>query len=353
MNNKSFLFKPFWYHILFWIIFVMFPFVMRPANDNASPEELQRHYRWGAYFVSFAITNIPLFYCNTEILIKKILVKHGVLWYLLLVAATIPLMFWVQDTLLHSIVFSEEAMKGLPRGGARRGPVVGTSFQLLFVLVLGLLYHFITADFDEKEQRKEAERERLKSELSFLRSQISPHFMFNVLNSIVSLSRRKPDMVEPVVIRLSELMRYMIYETKDAKVSLEKEATYLESYIDLQRLRFGNDIEINYQSNIQRLTQAIEPMLLIPFVENAFKHGVGMVSHPSIDIELTQKEDFLDFIVKNKISPQAEQEQKDHSSGIGLSNVRRRLELLHPEHFRLDIHNTDTEFTVHLNIHFA
>ena len=201
----------------------------------------------------------------------------------------------------------------------------------------------------EQEAKKEEENERLKSELSFLRSQISPHFMFNVLNSIVSLSRRKPESVEPVVIKLSELMRYMIYETSDSKVAISKEANYLESYIELQRLRFGNDIDIEFKSEISGTSGNIEPILLIPFVENAFKHGVGMIEKPSISIQLFDNPTFLHFVVKNKTSNQAA-EKKDESSGIGLTNVRRRLELLYPENHELNITESANTYHVELKI---
>jgi LytS/YehU family sensor histidine kinase len=173
--------------------------------------------------------------------------------------------------------------------------------------------------------------------------------MFNVLNSIVSLSRRKPESVEPVVIKLSELMRYMIYETTDSKVAISKEANYLNSYIELQRIRFGNDIDIDFKSEILSVSSTIEPMLLIPFVENAFKHGVGMVENPSIHIQLIDNPKYLHFVVKNKISNQPT-EKKDESSGIGLTNVKRRLELLYPDQHELKISDKDHMYIVELMI---
>lgn len=222
-------------------------------------------------------------------------------------------------------------------------------FQILFILAIGYIYQNVVDNLKEKELQKESENETLKSELSFLRSQISPHFMFNVLNSVVSLSRRKPEMVEPVVIKLSELMRYMLYETNDSSVPLEREALYLESYIDLQKIRFGNDISISYVQDVHKKGMHIEPMLLIPFVENAFKHGVGLVENPSIEINLSSNEKGLFFSVKNKVSPSSRLEKKDDSSGIGLTNVKRRLELLHPNH-QLKIRETEKEYIVELSI---
>lgn len=222
-------------------------------------------------------------------------------------------------------------------------------FQLLFYAAIGTSYRLISDRMKEDEQVKEQENERLKSELSFLRSQISPHFMFNVLNSVVSLSRRKPEMVEPVVVKLSELMRYMIYETNDSIVPISKELVYLESYIDLQKIRFGDDIQIDFKHELGPKSSHIEPMLLIPFVENAFKHGVGFIENPTIDIELKDSTSELFFSVANKKGT-AMNETKDESSGIGLTNVKRRLELLYPTNHQLEVNDTGSDFIITLTI---
>jgi LytS/YehU family sensor histidine kinase len=301
------------------------------------------------FFVVFGLFNIPLFYFNTEFLLRKILKNRGVFIYIVMLVISLSLMLWFHEE-LFKLFFPEMANSGGPRGnGFRRGTSLRIIFQLLFIVAIGISYRFLSDNMTDQEVKKEEENERLKSELSFLRSQISPHFMFNVLNSIVSLSRRKPEMVEPVVIKLSELMRYMIYETIDSKVSIDKEFSYLESYIELQRLRFGNDIKIDFKHQLSSTPSSIEPMLLIPFVENAFKHGVGMVENPSIEIELNDDKKALFFSVVNKVSKQ-NSEIKDESSGIGLANVRRRLELLYPDQHELNIHEKEDSYLVELTI---
>jgi len=196
----------------------------------------------------------------------------------------------------------------------------------------------------------ERERENLKTELSLLRSQVSPHFMFNVLNNIVSLSRKQPDQVEPSLIKLSSLMRYMLYEADETKVPLEKEIEYLQSYIDLQKQRFGKKLTVNTCFNQVENQYLIEPMLLIPFVENAFKHGTGLITQPQIDIELKAKGKDLQFTVKNKYNDGTE-EIKDKTSGIGLTNVQRRLDLLYDRQHSLLISKKEDWFIVSLQIH--
>ncbi|MFY9159211.1 sensor histidine kinase [Aquirufa ecclesiirivi] len=347
MPNKIFRFKPILLHVIFWACFLALPYWMRPSPNTTDPQALQRYNSWTFFFIAFAFSNIPFFYLNTEILIPKILKKKGIILYLVLLSIAIPGMIWVYYELQELIIISEH-VKG--RGnGFRRGPFMGTIFQLLFIVAIGVSYRFLSDNLKEKEIQKEEENERLKSELSFLRSQISPHFMFNVLNSIVSLSRRKPEMVESVVVKLSELMRYMIYETTDAKVAISKEMVYLENYIELQKIRFGNDIEITFNHKLADTPNSIEPMLLIPFVENAFKHGVGMVLNPFIEITLLDDREKLYFGVRNKVSSQ-KSEKKDDSSGIGLTNVKRRLELLYPNEHQLKITEEGEFYQIELEI---
>jgi two-component system LytT family sensor kinase len=341
--------RPILLHVFFWTCFLALPLLLGPNSASNNSREIERHFQWNMFFVVFGLFNIPLFYFNTEFLLIKVLKKRGILIYILFLLAALILMLWFHEELFKWFFPEMTNRMGSRGNGFRRGTSLRIVFQLLFIVAIGISYRFLSDNMKDQEVKKEEENERLKSELSFLRSQISPHFMFNVLNSIVSLSRRKPEMVEPVVIKLSELMRYMIYETNDSKVSIDKEFNYLESYIELQRLRFGNDIKIDFKHQLNSIPSSIEPMLLIPFVENAFKHGVGMVENPSIEIELTDDRKALFFSVSNKVSKQ-NSEKKDENSGIGLANVRRRLELLYPDKHELTIHEKADSYHIELKI---
>ena len=148
-------------------------------------------------------------------------------------------------------------------------------------------------------------------------------------------------------------MRYMLYNKEDEQVPLDKEVNYLKNYIDLQKVRFDEDVIISFRQEGQMADQYIESMLLIPFVENAFKHGVGLIDQPEINISLKTDKDHLLFEVKNKINTKLN-EEKDPSSGIGIRNVRRRLELLYPEHHQLDITEREGEwFVVRLEVQLS
>jgi sensor histidine kinase YesM len=208
---------------------------------------------------------------------------------------------------------------------------------------MSTLYGFVIFMTGQSKKNQEEQAERLKSELSFLRSQISPHFIFNVLNSIVYLIRTKSKEAESVTLELSNLIRYMLYES-------EKEIGYLENYVKLQNVRFGEDVKIDLKLEGNPGSMMIEPMLLIPFVENAFKHGVGFVKDPKIEIVIKAKEgEKFEFSVKNLMSNERS-ETKDPNSGIGIKNVSRRIDLLYPEAHKLLMKQENGFFEVYLEL---
>ncbi len=325
------------FHICLWGIWLYLPLA------NTSDEEMYNR----AVFMIFliALTHIPFFIINTQWLIPEILDKKGTTAYFwLLIFFILIFATW------HSFV--GEWVKSY-QGVVDKHPrnVLWSFIPIVFVAAISTGYGLFNYVVKEERLKQEKQQERLQSELSFLRSQISPHFIFNILNSIVYLIRSKSELAEPVTIKLSELMRYMLYESENAQIPLEKELSYLKNYIELQKVRFEEDVEINLNTEGEATTQIIEPMLMIPFVENAFKHGVGMVLNPIIDISLKTTEKELFFTVKNKIAPET-REEKDGSSGIGLKNVNRRLELLYPNAHHLEIQNSDGWFIVNLHLTF-
>jgi LytS/YehU family sensor histidine kinase len=199
---------------------------------------------------------------------------------------------------------------------------------------------------NEKKQ-SQTEKEKLNSELSFLKSQVSPHFLFNTLNNIYTLARINSKDTAPAIMKLSEILRYMIYESEDEKVWLSKEIEYLRGYVELQKLRIHDGITINFKVESDNEKKLIAPMLLVPFVENAFKHGISYLNSSFIDIEVKTWENFISIKVINSVNTNTD---KDSSSGIGLQNVRRRLELLYPKKYRLEIRQSENEFYVDLRI---
>lgn len=328
-------------HAVCWIVLFSLPFLLRTSykNQHNASQPVDAAFLY-FYFISSAVW-IILFYVNAYLLLPFLLRnKKNVQFFLLhvLALAIVYCFHW-----LYFVLF-------LPHQ-----PFKAVNFFIynispyLFILASSTAYFMLLERQHTLKLNQERETENLKSELLFLRSQVSPHFMFNVLNNMVALARKKSDLLEPSLIKLSLLMRYMLYETDEQKVPLEKEIDYIQSYIDLQQQRFGKNVKVCTAFNNMGNGNEIEPMLLIPFVENAFKHGTGIIENAQINIELKEDGGILQFVVSNRYND-VSNESKDKNSGIGLNNVQRRLNLLYGKNHALLINKKDGWFTVSLQI---
>ena len=298
-----------------------------------------------------SLLQLMLFYGTAYWLMPTFYLKKKYWWFVLGVLGLL---------LLRSLVLSTVP---LPVPPGRPIPVLprpmGFGFSRIFLIfpgfatiALGMGFRFIVEHRKVEQQQKERETETLRSELRFLRSQISPHFLFNVLNSLTSLARKKSDLLEPSLIKLSELMRYTLYETEQDLIPLENEIDYIESYIQLQQLRFDEHMQLNIQIDRSGMGQfQIAPMLLIPLIENAFKYGSQVVTTPEITLQLyLQPEKRLILQVTNTCSATNRPFDSDASTGLGLANLRRRLALLYPERTRLVTLKSGVEFEAKLEI---
>jgi Putative regulator of cell autolysis len=330
-------------HAAAWVFLFSLPYLLRPSL-NAHPKPSQNNNGNSYFSWIMNVTWVGLFYLNAFFLIPRLIYKKK---YWLYTLSTILIFTWlIAQTWILFQFFMNPADYNI------RMHILFSFFVFLFILASSTAYQMINDRIKTERITKEKETENLKTELSFLRSQVSPHFMFNVLNNMVALARKQSEELEPSLIKLSSLLRYMLYETDEDKVDLEREIDYLQSYIDLQRQRFGKKVVVNVLFQKDELNYSIEPMLLIPFVENAFKHGTGMIENAQIDIDLSVKNGLLQFCVRNKFNDTAT-EVKDKTSGIGLNNVQRRLNLLYKDHHNVLINKKDGWFSVslQLNLH--
>ena len=243
------------------------------------------------------------------------------------------------------------------------GPEVIHEITLNYVIdmMIGELYviAFVTAIkttsdwINEHKRLTDLEKLQLETELLFLRIQVSPHFFFNTLNNIYSLALEKSDKTPILILKLSELMHYLLYETKKKRQSLEKEILCIENYLELEKIRYGQLLNLNMEIKGDIYDAKIAPMILISFIENAFKHGAKKnIGEIKIDISFEVKEEFLYFRISNPapILPEV-QGKKDKKGGIGLKNVRKRLLLGYKkEDFDLNISNHNKLFIVNLKI---
>jgi LytS/YehU family sensor histidine kinase len=213
--------------------------------------------------------------------------------------------------------------------------------QFLLVLIFSLMLRISL-------RWKQAEKEKLSVELSYLKAQINPHFLFNTLNSIYSLAIEKSDYAPTAIVKLSEMMRYVTTEADKNFVSLEKELRYISSYIELQKIRFGETIRFSFSQSGKIKDQKIAPLILISFVENAFKHGVNPEEDSEIDVNISVTEDTLHLIVYNKKVTVRLQEEVRTEMGIG--NTRNRLQMLYPLKHELVITDAKDSYSVSLTI---
>lgn len=191
--------------------------------------------------------------------------------------------------------------------------------------------------------------EKQAAELNYLRSQTNPHFLFNTLNNIYSLARDKSDLAPQSILKLSKILRFMLYEAGGEYIAIEQELKIMDDYIALEKLRYDDTLRINFNHNVEDMKQAIPPLLLIPLVENAFKHGVSETrGNPFVDIHLTVNNRQLKFVVKNSTETPGEETVKEN---IGLSNLRRQLELLYKDYdITLDHGKADFSATLRINL---
>ena len=331
-------------HAAVWAIALSLPYLLDSHrgvhhHDNDGNER--------AFFYLNFITNllwIGPFYLNAYVLTPRLFYRRRYITY----TSALALVFGVM-LLIHACLFSY--VFGLPHFSLKGA----TGFLLpAFILTNAIATTFwLVRDKMKADQlAQEKQEENLKTELSFLRSQINPHFIFNILNNLVALEQMKSEELGPTILKLSSLMQYMLYDTDEEKVQLAKEVEYLQSYIDLQRQRFGAKVPVEVSMEASSGFYEIEPMLLIPFVENAFKHGVGMIENPLIGISLYVRDGVLHFTVRNRYNP-ASAEIKDKGSGIGLGNVTRRLKLLYGDQQTLHVSRDGGWFAVslELNLH--
>jgi LytS/YehU family sensor histidine kinase len=219
--------------------------------------------------------------------------------------------------------------------------------SVFFFGIIRHIYNYIKL----KQAGQQLRIEKQAAELNYLRAQTNPHFLFNTLNNIYSLSRDKSDLAPESILRLSKILRFMLYETGGEFISVEQELKIVTDYIALEELRYDESLRINFNYDVEDMKQAIPPLLLIPLVENAFKHGVSETrGNPFVDIHLSIRNRQLAFVVKN--STEAGSEERTIKENIGLSNLRRQLELLYTD-YNLSVQRSDGAFIAILKINLA
>lgn len=328
-------------YILLWAPAVYFIENMNTSNFLAS--YISR--TWNNTFILLA--NLFIFHVVIKIQTKTthriLLITAGILLTLLIISDCyiqwLKLGMWI-----NTYPRSEESMINI---NYLTRAFIYQVFGITYFAVFKLLFRYIKL----KNRNFKLQLAQKTTELNFLKSQTNPHFLFNTLNGIYSLARDKSDLTADSVMRLSDILRYMLYETQTDLIPIEKEIEIIEEYIELEKLRYDNSLAITFLKEIDNLTQKIPPLLLIHLVENAFKHGISeTINSPFVHLHLSIQNKKLNFFIENSISSQ--EVSVNYKESIGLTNLKRQLGLLFTEH-QLSTTKTATSFTVNLYINLS
>ncbi|MEZ5001263.1 MAG: histidine kinase [Bacteroidales bacterium] len=327
-------------HILIWLLVLGLPLFFTFSSSQEFPHELLVY-----YILSLSFYPI-IFYLYFSWVIPETIYNQPIslstfITFSLIAAAMILLR---NSTIrlvdrLTDLDFAQHHLYGFKQ-------VVSETINTLFIIFLATVAKLSFYWYREKREKTELALQEHKMELDLLKAQINPHFFFNTLNNIYSLVYKKSDDAPAAVMKLSEIMRYLIYESKSEMVPLEKEVEQLQNYIELERLRARDPGFIEFESKGSFSSHIVPPMLLISFAENAFKHGKRKVANPGIHISIAAEEGLIKYTVTNYI---LDEPHNNHTGeGIGMQNTRRRLELLYPKCHKLDIKRDRDRFTVKL-----
>lgn len=222
------------------------------------------------------------------------------------------------------------------------------AFDLFITVAAATTVKMIRMHYRSLKFEQALMQEKLQSELNFLRAQINPHFLFNTLNNLYGLARKKSDHTADAILMLSKIMRFMLYDCRAPRIAVADEAKVIRDYIELEKLRYNERLKVQYEEHIEPPGGFIAPLLLLPFVENSFKHGAGGTTGiVEISVRLVVRNHTLDFEVRNIVDKDA---PSPRSEGIGLKNVRRQLELLYPDRHELYVGRENGIFRAHLKI---
>lgn len=347
-------------HVVAWACFFFVPYLVffpRLREFSMSDNML-------ATIICNNIFIVLFYYFNTQVLVPRLLINKKWGWYILSIAACLGAFLFLPKEIANFIVEPEfirqnnefvrnPDFKGIPkltRAPRRARPIADPYNTVLFLLVFafGTCISVTQRWLKTERTRKETENEKLNTELSFLKSQVNPHFFFNTLNNIYSLAVVRSEKTAPAVMKLSSIMRYILTETQRDLVPLRNEVDFIHNFIELQQVRLTDKVKLNFAATGDIETMLIAPLIFIPFVENAFKYGVSTKESSTIDITIHTSNNKILFYASNNIV--ASESNLMENTGIGINNVKRRLELMYPDKHQLSTTIENKTYVVKLEI---
>ncbi|HAN18205.1 MAG: hypothetical protein A2X13_07525 [Bacteroidetes bacterium GWC2_33_15] len=339
MKMKN-LFFTFSIHVIAWGLLLMIPFfsTYQVIKSFAPTDTISL-----VPIVILGLFLIVIFYFNYFVLIPKFLLLKKYLLYVIMLVLSIVIAFILSGVFLNLFDFNPDNMVNINPVLIKIEPIMrANTFLMLIISILASISLTIN------NHLRQVEKEKLVAQISSLKFQINPHFLFNTLNNIYATAIDTSPQTADMVDKLSEMMRYTMKETQNDFVPLEEEINYLNNFIELQKLRLESKIKFDYTVEGEFSELQIAPMLLIPFVENAFKHGVNSEQDSNIRISIKANESELHFLVaNNKVKTQPD--TSEHN-GLGIKNTKHRLSLIYPSKHLLTIKETENDFIVSLHI---
>lgn len=343
-THKPFV-KPWIYHLLFWAAYYIF----------AALISLSIYQIYDPHFYLQLLTLLPpdilLVYANLYLLTRLGLAARKWLLYIVCMVACLVLVSLLSIFLHHLYARSGSHIFAEASEFSSRN-LASHILNGIYLLGLATAFKFLKDWIAQRQQLQEAEKQQVETELAFLKSQVNPHFFFNTLNNLYSLTLQKSDLAPEVVLKLSGLMSYMLYDSSASLVPLQKEVHILENYIALEKLRFGNRLTVTFEkAGLIESSAQVPPLILLTIIENCFKHGMSQVIGESrINLDLRVDTTRLHFHTDNPFNGGSAIAEKN---GIGLKNVIRRLDLLYGTRYHLHTSSTPNRFDVNLIIPFT
>ncbi|MDN3550237.1 sensor histidine kinase [Mucilaginibacter aquaedulcis] len=351
-------------HLVFWSLWFLFQVLLYSASPSPG---LQKQSFWQRLMITwpdtliYLIPSIFLAYMLMYLVIPKLVLPGK---YLMATLSTLILIVLTATLSALLAVTVIEALRHIYAGSIYRDVVKSTGPPFYFkfgVAMLAGLRGSITVGmaaaiklmkcfFEERQAALLLEKEKVNAELQVLKAQLHPHFLFNTLNNIYSFTQDVSDEASGMIMGLSQLLRYMLYECNKPLVSLDRELVMIHQYLALETARYDNGLDIALQIPTRHTNQLVAPLMLLPFIENAFKHGASqMAEQPWINLDLTIKDQYLSMKLINGKPPGP----SNGIPGIGIANVRKRLELLYPGAHELQIREEDEMYIVNLKLKLA
>ncbi len=333
-------------HLLFWVLVWFFYVYFLSYNSTNS-----RYITWFSSFL-LPVTMVITYFLIYFLIPKYLLVKKYKLFILYSLYTLIFSTYLIVVTIIGCFVF-------LLNLNINDMPPMGRNYIFILILVylivivvsfVNLLKHnFNTISKNKELQNKilETQLQIKNQELHYLKKQIHPHFLFNTLNTIYGFALKQSKDTPDIILKLSNLLDYILYQVNKPKVSLKEEVLHIQEYIELEKIRFQDTLRVSFKSNNISEEAQVSPMLLIPFVENAFKHGNILKGFLTVEVQVSLIDDKLDFTIKNTVLNDNKNEEE---KGIGLDNIQKRLQLLYKDNYQLKINKKDNWYVVNLKL---